>query len=395
MLAMKKVIILILLIIVSTNTFLGCSPKSESVLVRVVQNLQSLETIQYEAVYQHVDTRMGYNRNDTAICYFDFRSDDTLIGTKYHIDASYGENVFDGSMSYSYEHGENIIKYINSPTKYDVGNSPFMHESVSILRRLLPVFMGDSTITITQEADSTIGGEKYHYLSILIENGFLQIGGDIEKADGYSQKLYLLITQKDLMPFEYGEIFPGGVGHSKIMFREYNYSATRPDSLWSYDRLPPDYLRITMNNYLASRIAKSKLRKSEKAPDWTLPLMDGDSVSLSSHRSEIVLLDFWYLGCVACTKAIPDINEIYEKYRSRGLKVYSIEFLNADRTHLVKYKEKNGVEYPMLYNGKNVGKVYGIMAAPTFILIDKDGKIVYSEPGLKKGKLIEAIEAYI
>jgi len=382
----------ILIAVIGSIGLVGCSLDDRTVLERLQENLLSLETIEYKADFRAIDTRMGRDRNDSAICFFDFRSDDTLIGSKYHINANYGENVFDGEMNFRHYNDDKIIKYINNPKKYDVSNSPFMYGSVYSLRKLLPVFMKDTSIVITQESDTTIGGENYYYFKFVIENGFIQIGAEIEKSYGFSANKYLLISQKDYMPFEWGEIKSEGAGYSKHRFRNYNYSATRADSVWSYDRFPPDYLRISMKDYFETHIAKSKLRNSDKAPDWTLPLLEGDSVSLAKQSGDLVLLDFWYFGCVACTKAIPEINEIHKKYRERGLKVYSIEFLNTESKHLVKYIEKHGVEYPMLYDGKNVGKAYGVMAAPWFFLIDKDRKIAYSKAGLKKAELIEAIE---
>ena len=41
------------------------------------------------------------NRKDTATCYFDFSSKDTLIGTKYHFTSSLGEQVFDGNKEFT------------------------------------------------------------------------------------------------------------------------------------------------------------------------------------------------------------------------------------------------------------------------------------------------------
>ena len=54
-----------------------------------------------------------------------------------------------------------------------------------------------------------------------------------------------------------------------------------------------------------------------KAPDFTLSDINGKSLSLSSMRGKVVVLDFWGSWCVWCIRGIPDMKKYYEKYKGK------------------------------------------------------------------------------
>ncbi len=193
----------LLLLFLSISLVLGFSKNENSTIDKVVLKLSSLERVEYQALFQHYDTRMGYDRADTATCYFDFGSKDTLISTKFHFSSNFGENVFDGSTVFHYYFGEDHILYNGNPKKYDVSNSFFMNGSVSELRRLLPMLLADSTVSIEQVQDTTIDEIELFKFEITIAGAYINIGADLTKGDSNS-KYYLLIYKSDFMPYEFG-----------------------------------------------------------------------------------------------------------------------------------------------------------------------------------------------
>ena len=109
----------------------------------------------------------------------------------------------------------------------------------------------------------------------------------------------------------------------------------------------------------------------------------------------MVLLEFWFPGCGACLQAIPDINDIQQKYGSEGLKVFGVEFQQKGNKGLTNYIKKYNIKYPTLYNGKEVSTAYGATSGPTIILIGKDRKIIYVSSGFDKAALVNAINENI
>ena len=56
-----------------------------------------------------------------------------------------------------------------------------------------------------------------------------------------------------------------------------------------------------------------KLQPGQPAPEFTLHDLDGQPVSLSQFKGQVVLLDFWASWCGPCISDLPDLRRIKEK----------------------------------------------------------------------------------
>ena len=61
------------------------------------------------------------------------------------------------------------------------------------------------------------------------------------------------------------------------------------------------------------------------AKDFTLKSVKNDSlITLSDMKDKVVLINFWATWCGPCRMEIPDFNELYEKYNSKGLNILGL-----------------------------------------------------------------------
>ena len=67
------------------------------------------------------------------------------------------------------------------------------------------------------------------------------------------------------------------------------------------------------------------------------------------------------------------------------LKMIGINPYNKNDDDIAKNVSKQGFNYPILTDGKNTAKDYHVMYYPTIYLIDKAGKIIFSQVGYGKG----------
>ena len=113
---------------------------------------------------------------------------------------------------------------------------------------------------------------------------------------------------------------------------------------------------------------------AEPAPDFTLTDFDGESVQLSSLRGKVVLLDFWATWCGPCRYDMPFVQQLYEELKPRGLEVYGV---NAEGNNkAVSYLNQFGYTFPNLIDrSMTAARLYNISAIPTFIVIDRQGKL--------------------
>lgn len=110
--------------------------------------------------------------------------------------------------------------------------------------------------------------------------------------------------------------------------------------------------------------------------------MNGDSIKLSSLKGKWILVDFWYVGCYPCYKAMDFFNKINQKYKNSNFVIYGINPIDNDRKALSRLFNDKGLTYQYLIDPK--GKCrneIGISGFPRMFLISPDQKIVWQHFG--------------
>lgn len=126
-----------------------------------------------------------------------------------------------------------------------------------------------------------------------------------------------------------------------------------------------------------------------EAPDFTLESLDGEPVQLSSLRGDVVLLDFWATWCGPCRYDMPFVQSLAETYADRGLKVFGLNTEPVARAK--KYLESNGLTFPTLIDPRmEIAQLYQVRAIPTFVVIDRQGRISAYMRGSRTKDQLEA-----
>lgn len=115
---------------------------------------------------------------------------------------------------------------------------------------------------------------------------------------------------------------------------------------------------------------------SGPAPDFALALFDGTDFQLSDFRGQVVLVNFWASWCPPCRDEAPDLQALYEDYRSLGFTVLGVNMLESSRRKALDFIDEFGIRYP---NGEDVGEkvtnLYRVEAPPESFLIDSRGQV--------------------
>lgn len=105
---------------------------------------------------------------------------------------------------------------------------------------------------------------------------------------------------------------------------------------------------------------------------------DGRSYDLISLRGKVVLLNFWATWCLPCRKELPEMGEIYNTWRDKGLEILAIsdEPLGTIRAYL----RKVPLPFPVLSDPKHQANiVFGVTGLPSSIVLDRKGLLVSKE----------------
>ncbi len=130
----------------------------------------------------------------------------------------------------------------------------------------------------------------------------------------------------------------------------------------------------------------------QTAPEINLPTPEGVNISLSSLKGKIVLIDFWASWCGPCRKDMPNVVNIYKKYKDKGFEIYGVS-LDQDKEHWVEAIKKDGITWIQVSDLKywecEPAKLYAVTGIPFTVLLNKEGKIIAK--GLRGAELESAI----
>jgi len=126
-------------------------------------------------------------------------------------------------------------------------------------------------------------------------------------------------------------------------------------------------------------------------PNFAALDMNGNRVELSALRGKVVVVNLWFIGCPNCMDEIKELNQLVNDYKGKSDVVF-LGLAASKKEDLVKFLVKNPFNYTIVPNAQMIiltkfgtpdknGEIN--VPFPMHYVIDRDGKIVLKEQGVK------------
>ena len=135
---------------------------------------------------------------------------------------------------------------------------------------------------------------------------------------------------------------------------------------------PPDF----------QNVAPRPPTRTDPAPNFSLPDLDGKTVSLANQKGRVTLLNFWGTWCGPCQGEIPDLIKIDREFQSQNVDVIGIPLNEASEKTLRDWCKTHNVTYRQAMGTPEIQRVFSdAHELPITVLIDRKGQMRYRWDG--------------
>ncbi len=123
--------------------------------------------------------------------------------------------------------------------------------------------------------------------------------------------------------------------------------------------------------------------ESGTAPNFTITSFDGETITLSELRGQVVIINFWASWCPPCREEAAYLEATWRKYQDQGVVFIGVDYADTEKEALA-YLEEFDITY---FNGPDIGTRishdYRMDGVPETYYVAKNGEL----RGVKIGPL--------
>jgi cytochrome c biogenesis protein CcmG, thiol:disulfide interchange protein DsbE len=111
------------------------------------------------------------------------------------------------------------------------------------------------------------------------------------------------------------------------------------------------------------------------APDFSLISFEGELITLSELRGQVVIINFWASWCPPCREEAAYLEQTWRKHKNQGVVFIGVDYADAEAEALA-YIDEFDITY---LNGPDLGtrisQTYNIQGVPETFFVTKNGEL--------------------
>ena len=164
--------------------------------------------------------------------------------------------------------------------------------------------------------------------------------------------------------------------YSNILMRNSGFKETRG----MYESMGKGAKESQFGRIIKERVDRlSKTDSGAKAPDFTLNDLEGNTVTMSTVKGKIKIIDFWASWCGPCRLNNPALKEIYADFHDKGLEIIGVS-LDDEKEDWAFAVEKDGLGWINVSSLKGwdceVARLYNVKGIPALYVLDENNNII-------------------
>lgn len=145
--------------------------------------------------------------------------------------------------------------------------------------------------------------------------------------------------------------------------------------LYKIDTQIDDLIPIWIKD-MADKEYKHYQMEGKTLPKFNFIDLDGRIYNQETTKGKIVVLKFWFIGCIPCVQEMPSLNKLVNQYKNRKDIVF-VSLAFDKKEDLKKFLTTTTFNYAVVANQKDyLIKDLGITSFPTHVVINRKGIVV-------------------